>query len=278
MRDRLRSPRRSLLFAPGSDEHMLEKALSVGADAVIADLEDAVAPMRKEEARAHVVAWLSEDAGGTERVVRINPPGTPWFEDDLAAVHAEADTLLLPKTESAKQVAGLAGGEVPVIALIETAAGVLAAADVAAASPQVEALCFGHVDFARDLDLFQPDPREGLLLHARCQVVLAAKAAGKLAIDTVHPDVRNTKGFEAATADARTLGFDGKLCIHPIQVTEANRAFTPRPDEIARAERIVAAWERAGEEAVGAFALDGEMIDAPVVAACVRLLERAARS
>lgn len=278
MRDRLRSPRRSLLFAPGSEKHMLAKALSAGADAVIADLEDAVAPLRKEEARANVVAWLAEDAGGVERVVRINPPGTPWFEDDLAAVAAQADTILLPKTESVQQIARLAASDAALIALIETAAGVLAAAEVAAASPQLEALCFGHVDFARDLDLFQPDPREGLLLHARCQVVLAAKAAGKLAIDTVHPDVRNAAGFDAATADARTLGFDGKLCIHPSQVAEANHAFTPNPDEIARAERIVAAWERAGEEAVGVFALDGEMIDAPVVAACVRLLERAARS
>lgn len=281
--------RRSLLFVPGGDSRKLERAPGAGADTIVVDLEDAVAPEAKERARAEVADWLRAASVDAERAVRVNPPGTPWFEADLAAVVAAgADAVMLPKCADAGALAQVAasldeseqGGErsraaTQLLALLESARGVLDAAAVGGASPRVAALCFGHADFSLDMGLPAPDPAGEAVLHARCSVALAARAAGVAAVDTVYLDVRDEAGFRADAALGRRLGFEGKLCIHPAQVAIANATYTPTPDQVAQAQRVVTAWVAARAEGRSVFALDGKMVDGPVAALAERTLQRA---
>jgi citrate lyase beta subunit len=284
--------RRSLLFVPGGDARKLGRALESEADAVILDLEDAVMPERKGEARAAVEEALREGSrsGEKEFLVRVNPAGTPWHHDDLVAVvGAGAGGLVLPKCESADALARvdatldsleaeqdrLIRWKTRILALVESAAGVVRAPEVAAASPRVDALCFGHADFSLDMGLFDPDPASGLVHHARCTLAIAARAAGVAPVDTVFLDVRDSAGFRAEAEHGRSLGFEAKLCIHPAQVAAANEVFTPSSEEIDRARRLVTAWEQARAEGRGVFAFEGKMVDAPVVAVHERVLERA---
>lgn len=287
------SLRRSLLFVPGNEPRHLARARDAGADTLVFDLEDAVAPQAKAEARALVAAALrGGDVGGAEPAVRINAPGTPYCEEDLEAmVRAGAAALLVPKAERAGDLAALADGlrrleqacgrppeSVRLFALVETAAGVAAAAALAVATPRLEALCFGHADLARDLRLPAADAARGVLYHARCALVIAARAGGVAAIDCVSLAVRDAEATRADAALGRDLGFAGKLCIHPAQVAVVNDVYTPAPPEIARARRIVAAWRAAQRDGRAVFALDGAMIDAPVAAAEAQVLERARRA
>ncbi|MFN8643615.1 MAG: CoA ester lyase [Candidatus Binatia bacterium] len=287
-----RSPRlrRSLLFVPGSEPRRLARAREAGADSVLFDLEDAVAPEEKPRARALVAEALRAGGfGGSEAAARVNAPATPFFADDLAAVVAAgAAAVLVPKSEGAGQLAavaaaveareratGRAPGSVRLLALVETAAGVADARALAAATPRLEALCFGHADFARDLRLPAADPASPAILHARCAVVLAARASGLAAIDSVCLAVRDDEAMRADAALGVQLGFDGKLCIHPRQVAIANAAWTPTAEQVAGAARVVAAWREAQAQGRGVFALDGAMVDAPVVAAARAILARA---
>lgn len=287
--------RRSLLFVPGGDARKLAKGLESDVDALILDLEDSVAPERKGEARAAVEQALRDGARTRETglLVRVNPLGTAWHDDDLAAVvRAGGSGFVLPKCESADALARVAGAldalergadrpggdPVRILALVESAAGVASARDVAQASPRVDALCFGHADFSLDLGLSDPDPASGVVHHARCAIAIAARAARVAAIDTVFVDVRDAAGFRADARHGRRLGFEGKLCIHPAQVRAANEAFTPSAEEIETARRVVAAWREARAEGRGVFALEGRMVDAPLVAVHERVLERARRA
>jgi citrate lyase beta subunit len=285
--------RRSLLFVPGSDSRKLERAREARADTLLLDLEDAVAPEKKAEARRYVAEALGSGAyGASELAVRVNAPHTPYFEADLEAVLAAGGrTILLPKAEVPEDLVRLddvlrrleprssaaRGEDVRLLLLIESPAGIVAAAALGRAARRIEALCFGHADFCLEMGLGEADAATGIAYHARCTVAIAARAAGVAAIDCVHLAVKDEDGFRADAELGRRLGFDGKLCIHPRQAEIANEVYTPRPEEIARALRIVEAAERAAAEGRAAFALDGVMIDAPLVALERRLLERARR-
>jgi citrate lyase beta subunit len=269
---------RSLLFVPGADGRKIERAAESGADAVILDLEDSVASERKGEARQTVCdAIRAKRFRGVDVAVRINPPGTEHHVADVeAVVAAGARIVMISKSEDAEAIAALSRGfDAKLLLLLETPLGVLSALALARASERARALCFGPADFSLAMGLVETDASHGILYHARCQVVVAAKAAGVAAIDGVHLDVRNEAAFREDALTGLRLGYDGKLCIHPRQVTITNEVYTPTAAAIDRASRILEAWERAAAEGRGVTSLEGQMIDAPVVAAQRRLLHRA---
>jgi citrate lyase subunit beta/citryl-CoA lyase len=286
--------RRSLLFVPGSAPARFDRAREAGADTVLFDLEDAVAPEEKARAREHVAAALRAGGfGETEAAVRVNAPSTPHFVADLeAVVAAGARTVMLPKTEGGEDLRTVADTlaalerrlgivaerGVRLLALVETATGLANAIALAQASPRVDALCFGHVDFALDMQLDDPDASVGVIHHARCALAIAARAGRVVPIDTVCVAVRDEEAFRADVVLGMRLGFEGKLCIHPRQVMIANEVYTPAAARIERALRVVEAWRQAEAQGRGVFALDGMMVDAPVVAAQRRVLERARRA
>jgi citrate lyase subunit beta/citryl-CoA lyase len=268
---------RSFLFAPGNDERKLRKALSSGADAVIADLEDAVTPAEKGAARALAVRVLAEADGDALRLVRVNAAGSEWIDDDLEAVgFVGLDGLVLPKA-TAPAVGAVQGLGVPVVAIVETPTGLRGAFELAATSA-VEALVLGAVDLGLALGL---EPREdGLeLLFARSTLVVDSAAAGlRGPIDQVWTTLSDDAGLQRDCELARSLGFRGKACIHPEQVPVVNDAFSPSSEELARAREVVRAFEDAAANGRGAVAFDGEMIDLPVVERARQLLADAKRS
>ncbi len=268
--------RRSLLYVPASSEAMLSKAGSRGADVLIVDLEDGVLPEAKHEARARLLAGFPAlDFGGAEALVRINTPGTPWAEADARAAAAlRPHGVVLPKAEEASAVARLATAVgVPVWLMIETAAGVLAAAELARVEG-VAALVFGAADFRESLHAGRhPDELE--LLFARSQILTAARAAGVLAFDTPWFEYRDADGLRRSAERARLLGFDGKTAIHPGQVEILNEAFAPGAAEVERARRVLAALTEAAARGQGVATLDGEMIEALHARAARRTLARA---
>ena len=257
---------RSLLFAPGSDERKLRKALEAGADLVVADLEDGVAPERKGEAR-ELVARVRPHA------VRVNGVDTPWFQDDLALLRGlQLDAVMLPKA-SPESVAALGDEGPPVIAIVETAQGLRLAFETAS-RPRVAALMLGTADLGAELGL---EPREDELeiLYARSKVVVDSAAAGVgPPIDVVHLDFRDLAGLERSARFARSLGFGAKACIHLDQVPVVNSVFASDADEVEWARRVVEAFERGKREGRGAVALEGTMVDLPVVERARRILER----
>jgi citrate lyase subunit beta/citryl-CoA lyase len=275
--------RRSLLFSPGDQPALMRKAPGTGADVVAFDLEDAVAPSTKDAAREAVRGVLADPTfdPDCEVCVRVNAESEAARADLDAVCAAETrlDAVLVPKAESPADVEGVAamladrGREVPVFALCESAAGVLHAEEIAAADP-VDALLFGAEDLAADVGATRTaDGTE--VLYAREHVVLAAAAAGVDAIDTLHTDIEDTDGLAADTRFGIELGYDGKICIHPAQVTVVNEAFTPDADRVEWAERVLKAKREADAEGRGVFRVDGEMIDAPLVAQAERVRERA---
>ena len=261
---------RSLLFVPGSRPERFNKALAAGADAVIVDLEDAVAPANKLSAREAVRAWLRP---AHAVIVRINAADTPWFADDitLCALPGVA-AVMLPKAERADTIATLmAAGAPGVLPLIESAAGFAALTSIAAA-PGVQRLVFGSIDF--QLDLGMRDAHEDELLHFRSQIVLASRLAGLAApIDGVSTAIDDAAALHTDVQRARRLGFGGKLCIHPKQVAGVHRGFAPSADELAWAQRVLAASAAAGGAAV---AVDGKMVDKPVLLRAERILSEGA--
>lgn len=282
--------RRSLLFVPGSEPRRLERARDAGADTLLFDLEDSVPPAEKATARRLVVQTLAAGSfHGCEPAVRVNAQGSPYFAEDLAAVvEAGAAAIMLPKAEHPDRLREVvetlsalerdSGREpVAVLALVETAAGVVAAPALAASSPRVQALCFGHADFCLDMGLLDADPAQGVVLQARCSIAIAAKAAGVDPIDNVCLAVRDEAAFIRDAALGVRLGFEGKMCIHPTQVRLTNEAYAPTEVQVERARQVVAAAREAAERGIGVFALDDKMIDAPVVAAAERVLVKADR-
>jgi citrate lyase subunit beta/citryl-CoA lyase len=267
---------RSFLFAPGSDEGKLRKAVASGADAVIADLEDSVTEGEKGAARELVARVLPAADGTALRLARVNAPGTPHFEADVRGLsEARLDGLVLPKA-TPEAVAALGAEGPPVVAIVETAQGLRRAYETASA-PRVAALMLGAVDLGLELGL-EPRADGQEILFARSRLVLDSAAAGRRApIDRVWTDLRDSKGLEADARLARSLGLRGKACVHPSQVEIVNHAFSPSDAELARAARVVAAAEAAAAEGRGAVALDGEMIDAPVVERARQLLADAER-
>lgn len=268
---------RAALFVPATRADRIPKALASGADAVIVDLEDAVAPQDKDSARAALDVALAHQhrasaaasSAGPALWVRVNA-GAPWSDQDLAlcARHAAVQAVVVPKAESAQQMQAAfeACGRKPLVALIETAEGYARRDDVAS-HPAVKRLAFGSIDFQLDLGI----SGEGdALLVFRSGLVLASRLAGLPApLDGVTVEVANPEVVAADAARARALGFGGKLCIHPQQVGPVNAAFSPSPAEIDWAQRVVAACEASAGAAV---AVDGKMVDRPVLLRAQALL------
>ncbi len=262
-------PRRSVLYVPGSNARALEKARELPCDGLILDLEDAVAPEKKAEARAAIVAALAERYGPREVAVRINGRGTEWYEDDVAALAtAGADALVVPKCDDAATVAEtdrrLAAAGAPaalaIWCMIETPAGVLDAREIAAASPRMGALLLGAADLTKALGA-RATPDRAALATSIGLVILAARAAGIAALDSPFFDLSDDAGFERACRDGRTLGFDGKTLIHPKTIAAANAIYAPDPAEVAAARRIVAAFEAAAARGQGVTLLDGKLVE-----------------
>ncbi|MCY0855533.1 HpcH/HpaI aldolase/citrate lyase family protein [Cupriavidus sp. D39] len=263
---------RSYLFVPANRPERFAKANASGADAVILDLEDAVSDEDKDRARGLLEAYL---AGGGAGMVRINATQTQWFEHDLCLCgEAGVTGVVLPKAESAADVALVAKHLRPgvkVLPLIETARGMANINEVAGA-PGVDRLVFGTVDFRTEMGI-EGDDQE--LLFFRSMLVLASRVARIAApVDGVTVAIADVDELRNATERGRRLGFGAKLCIHPAQVAEVNGAYRPTEAQLAWAARVVE-QARSGP---GAFQLDGEMIDAPVIARAVSLLERAGRA
>lgn len=274
-------PRRSVLFMPGSNPRALEKARALPADGLIFDLEDAVAPEAKETARAAAATALA--AGGyapRELLLRVNPLDTVWGQADLAiAATLPIDAVLLPKVENADRVRLTLGlldalGAPPELSLwcmIETPLGVLAAAEIAAASPRVGALVLGTSDLTTDLHA-RPSRDRLPLMTGLGLVLLAGRAHGRAILDGVHLDLADAEGFAAACRQGRDLGFDGKTLIHPDQIAPANQAFAPSAEEVARARRLIAAYAEANAAGKGALRFEGRLIEALHVAEARRLI------
>jgi citrate lyase subunit beta/citryl-CoA lyase len=274
-------PRRSVLFVPGSNARALEKARGLAADGLIFDLEDAVGPGAKDTARAGVeAALIAGGYGPRELIVRVNPLDSPWGHADLAvAARLPIDAVLLPKVETAERVrltisllAALAAPpELAVWCMIETPLGVLAAAEVAGASPRLGALVLGTSDLAADLHARETRTRLPLLT-ALGLVLLAARAHGRAVLDGVHLGLADAEGFEAACRQGRELGFDGKTVIHPGQIAPANTAFSPTVEEAEWARRIIAAYTQRSAAGQGAVRIDGRLVEALHVEEARRIL------
>lgn len=259
---------RTLLFVPGSRPDRFAKAARSSADLVVLDLEDAVAPDGKHAARDEVRRYLES---GATAAVRVNAMHTDWHADDLRAVAEHAAALMIPKAEAGASLAELAGRlqdlRKPLLALVETAAGVLDARAVAATAG-VARLAFGSFDLATQLGV-DPLDEQALGPH-RTALVLASAAAGLPGpIDGVRARLDDDAGLRDEAAQARRLGFTGKLCIHPRQVAIVDEVLAPTPDEIAWATRVVEALGDHG----GVTSLDGAMVDRPVVERARRILE-----
>jgi citrate lyase subunit beta/citryl-CoA lyase len=277
-------PLRSILFVPGNRPRMLEKARTLPADAVILDLEDAVPPGEKTAARAMVRQALEAGPYDPQVILRVNAFPTGLAEGDLGETFVPGvDSVCLPKASTAgdverlavllaalEQERGIPLGAVVVLLMVETAQGVLNAHEMACAGSgpgfgRVQALCLGGEDLAWDLGAVRT--REGAeIAHARARLVLAARAAGAAAIDTVYTDLTDQEGLLAEARQARQLGYSGKLLIHPSQIEPVHRAFAPSEEEVAHARRVVAAFEAGETDGKGVVVVDGRMIDAPVVA------------
>ena len=260
---------RSFLFVPGDRPERFAKALATAADVVILDLEDAVAPEDKSRARGHVADWL---AAGRPAMVRINAADSPWHAADLELIRRHRAPVMLPKAESPQQiqrVTDVAPG-VPVVPLIETAAAVLALPQLCSA-PRVARMAFGSIDFANQIGV-DPADRQALLLP-RSMLVLASAAAGLPSpIDGVTTSFTDSDAVADDVMHARSLGMGGKLCIHPAQIPTVHTAAMPTPGEVEWAHRVVQSCEGADGSAA---AVDGQMIDVPVVARARRILAAA---
>ena len=275
---------RTFLFVPGDRPERYTRALASGAGAVIVDLEDAVAPDRKDAARTQIAegfAALPSDAHG-RLLVRMNAADTPWHADDRALVARLATQRLLagvvlPKAERATDLAALAqaiGPATALLPLIESVAG-LDAVDALAASPQVLRLVFGHLDFQADAGM-ACGPDEAELVPVRLALVLASRRAGLAPpVDGITADWRDAARLTAEASRARRGGFGAKLCIHPEQVAGVAAAFTPSADELAWARRVRDAVRAAGG---GVVNVDGRMVDGPVVKLAERLLAQEVRT
>jgi citrate lyase beta subunit len=283
---------RSLLFMPGDSLRKIQKAAQSAVDAAVMDLEDGVALSQKVLARQTVCEALQTiNFGNTARYVRLNPVGSAWFADDLAAtLPYHPDGYVLPKVASAASLARLSNEldqaeadygwprhSIALLAVVESALGVMNLAQIAQASPRLIALLFGAEDLASDLGAIRTKGGDEVA-YARSALVVAAAAYGLLAIDMVYFDLVDLAGFEEECNVGRRFGYAGKMLIHPQQVAVANRIFAPSPAEIAHAQRIIDAHQTQQQAGVGAFALDGRMVDLPVVRAAERVVQKARRA
>lgn len=286
--------RRSLHFVPGASEKMLHKSLATAADGLVLDLEDAVTPQNKSAARQTVAGWLRDvDFRGKERTVRMNALDTPWGLDDIAAVMAHPpDAFVVPKVSNLAQLDHIdaeigrleaaydhpSGSVGLILVATETPQGVLNLATFPQC-PRVIAMNWGAEDLSAALGASRNRRIDGGYLdtyrYARVQTLLAAAAGGVQALDAVHVDIRALDDLGEECREAAWMGFTGKITIHPDQIDIVNAAFTPSPEEIAEAERLVAAMADAEREGLMAIAFEGKMVDVPHLNRARRILERA---
>jgi citrate lyase subunit beta / citryl-CoA lyase len=267
MATRLR-PRRSCLTVPASSPRMLAKAAGLPADEVVVDLEDGVAPADKEEARSH----LGDAVARRTLAVRINGVGTPWWQDDLEAVAGRRpDVVVLPKAESADHVRAVAELLPELVGLevqIESARGLVEVERIAAVGGPLEALVFGPGDFAASMGVPVLTIGAGAFGYAMARIAVAARANGLQVVDGPYADLRDADGLRRSAESALALGFDGKWVVHPDQIEPVNEAFSPSPEEVERARRILAAGDGAG-------LVDGEMVDVATKRMAAAVLARA---
>ena len=276
-------PRRSFIFAPGLRPELYPKALACGADIVCVELEDGVAPHDKDEAREKAMALFTQPQAddGVERIVRINCLRSAVGLDDVKAILA-TDTpppaLMLPKVVSPDEVIWLddllteSGHDTRLHIIIEMNAGLEAVFDIARSSSRIDALFFGGVDMSADLrckNAWEP------LLYARSRVVHAAASVGVDAVDVPYLDLDDLEGMKAQAQLAKDLGFSGKGAVHPKQISALNQVFTPSPEEVAKAQKILAAFEEAN---TGLVVVDGKLIEKPVVREMQRIVSVAKRA
>jgi citrate lyase subunit beta/citryl-CoA lyase len=259
-------PRRSVLYMPGSNARALEKARSIAADALILDLEDAVAPDAKELARRQVAdAVKAKGFGKREVVIRINALSTAWGVDDLkAAAEAAPDAILVPKVSRAKDLdeveTFLGQAQVAIWAMVETPLAILNIAEIAAAGGRLSCFVMGTNDLIKEFrGVHTPDRLN--LAAALGLSVAAARAHGLSVIDGVYNDIHDSDGFYNICKQGRAFGFDGKTLIHPSQVDACNQVFAPSVEEIEAARKIIAAFERPENKGKGAISLDGRMVE-----------------
>jgi len=271
---------RSKLFVPGSRPELFEKAAGSAADALSFDLEDAVAPEKKEEARKHIATLLnrSKDFPGKIMIVRVNALASHLFEADVEAIVGAGANIIInvPKVESAADVKKAVGiiahaekfngpeNEIGLLANIETPKGLRMAAEIAAADSRVMGLQIGFKDLLSRWGIDSHDAAAQQII--RLQVRLAAAEAGIAAYDGAFTDIKQPDAFRAEAENARRMGFAGKSCIHPSQIPIANEVFAPRAEEIAFAKKVLAAAREAADRNIAVFTMDGQMIDEPIIA------------
>jgi citrate lyase beta subunit len=279
---------RALLYMPGDDRHKIEKALTLDVDCICMDMEDGVALNRKTEARRIITALLRElTFGRSEKLARINAVGSGLEKEDIDFIlPSRPDGIVVPKVESLEQIqwisekteaAELAHGwpvnSIRILVGVETARAILNLKEIVS-HPRLDGLIFGGEDYAASVGAVRT-PEATELLYARSAVMTAAAAFGLQAIDMVTIDFRDLETLRRAAAFGAQLGYSGKQVIHPAQVGPVQEAFTPNDESIKNARRLVEAFETHQKEGKGAFALDGKMIDLPLVKAAQNVLERA---
>lgn len=277
-------PRRSLLYMPGSNTRALEKGRSLPADGLILDLEDAVAPDAKKEARRNIAEAVKQGGyGKREIIVRVNGLDTDWGRDDVAAVATcGADAILLPKVESAAMVRGLerlmteagAPSRLAIMCMMETPRGILRAEEIAGASKRLSCLVMGTSDLVKDLNAAHT-PERLPVLTSLSLCVLAARAHGLAIVDGVHLDLNDDEGFAGHCRQGRQLGFDGKTLIHPKTIAMANEIFGPSAEEVEQARRIIEAHGEATRAGKGVVVLDGKLVENLHVEAAERTVAQA---
>ena len=284
-----RFARRSLLFMPGDSLRKIEKGAGWDVDTIIMDMEDGVAQNRKTEARRTIAQALTTlDFGARERIVRVNPLSSGLVRDEIAAtIGGRPDGYIMPKAEEAadvqwvdrllseaEQAHGLESGSMRLFVMIETALGVMNLRELAQATPRLDGLIFGAEDLAGDIGCVRTQAAWEVF-YARSAVVTAAAAYRLQAFDMVFPDFNDPAGLDDESCFARQLGFTGKTCIHPNQTPIVNRAFSPAPDELERAQRLVQAFAEQQAAGAGAFTFEGKMVDMPMLRAAEKILVRA---
>ncbi len=277
-------PRRGVLYMPGSNARALEKGRSLPADALILDLEDAVAPDAKEQARGQIAEAVTAGGyGRRELAIRVNGLDTPWGRDDVASAAAcGPDAILLPKVETAAMVAELealmaeagAPEHTAIWCMMETPLGMLNAKEVAGASRRVACLVMGTSDLVKDLQAAHT-PQRLPVLTSLSLCILAARAYGQAILDGVHLDLQDDEGFVASCVQGKELGFDGKTLIHPKTIAAANEVFAPSPAEVEQAHKIIAAHAEATAAGKGVVVLDGKLIENLHVEAAQRTVDLA---
>lgn len=280
---------RSLLFVPGNKENMLAKAFRCHPDVLVPDMEDSVPDGEKVNARTTIAAWLKRLADHDALLMpRVNSLRTEWFEADVAAVvNADVWGISVGKVETPADIsrisatvarfetqAGIEIGRLKLIPWIETALAIVNCYQICRASDRVAAIAFGGEDFTADMGIERLDD-ESNLIHARATICTAARAAGVLALDTPYFQFRDEQGLKNSCSAARQIGFKGRFAIHPAQIDPINACFAPSAAEIEQARRIIAAFEEAERLGRGSTALDGRVIDVPVVKRARELLAQA---